>query len=118
MKVKLILTLRLRCCGSDIKGALPLVMMFFDSLLLWLLVGGFTVLWQGTTIPIITKDKATEAQQWIAIYEFMAEFIGFDPVEKVDELQDVSKVKLRIGILDYNPIIQKDWVVLKGKFLP
>ncbi|KAI8344739.1 hypothetical protein BC941DRAFT_508254 [Chlamydoabsidia padenii] len=106
MKVKLILTLRLWCCGSDIKGALPLVMMALASC------------WWFYCIVARNDDTATEAQQWIVIYEFMAEFIGFDPVEKVDELQDVSKVKLRIGILDYNPIIQKDWVVLKGKFLP
>ncbi|KAI8333586.1 hypothetical protein BC941DRAFT_454865 [Chlamydoabsidia padenii] len=60
---------------------------------------------------------ATEAQQWMARYESMAEFFGYTPVEMVEELQAVLECQAFSWYTRLEHTIKKDWVALKAKYL-
>ncbi|KAI8335506.1 hypothetical protein BC941DRAFT_71434 [Chlamydoabsidia padenii] len=60
---------------------------------------------------------ATEAQQWMARYESLAEFFGHTHLEMVKKLQAVLEGQTFCWYTQLPRTIKKDWVALKGKSL-
>ncbi|KAI8342481.1 hypothetical protein BC941DRAFT_412922 [Chlamydoabsidia padenii] len=63
------------------------------------------------------RTFATEAQQWMARYESLAEFFDYTPVEMVEKLQAVLEGQAFCWYTRLQRTIKKDWVARKGKSL-